>query len=64
MAKTICDLVQLQFLFLLRVREYTLPTGNRQTLTIQFRCRDVCFHKNGWVLDHARNKADLAEADA
>eukprot|EP00957_Ditylum_brightwellii_P136127 10381375-Ditylum_brightwellii.AAC.1 len=64
MAKTICDLVQLQFLFLLQVREYTLPAGNRQNLTIQFRRRDVCFHKNGQVLDHKKNNANLAEADA
>eukprot|EP00957_Ditylum_brightwellii_P096982 7385583-Ditylum_brightwellii.AAC.1 len=64
MAKTIRDLVQLQFLFLLRVGEYTLPAGNRQTITIQFRRRDVRFHKKGQVLDHEKSNANLAEADA
>eukprot|EP00957_Ditylum_brightwellii_P004043 307187-Ditylum_brightwellii.AAC.1 len=64
MAKTIRDLVKLQFLFLLRVRKYTLPAGNRQMVTIQFRRRDVRFHKNGQVLDHKKSNADLAEADA
>eukprot|EP00957_Ditylum_brightwellii_P131028 9994619-Ditylum_brightwellii.AAC.3 len=64
MTKTIQDLVQLQFLFLLRVGQYTLPAGSRQILTIQFRQKDVCFSKNGHVLDHTRDTAVLTDADA
>ena len=59
----ISDLVELQFLFLLRVGEYTFPTNDRRTRTTQFRRHDVIFYKNGHRIDHMAGLEVLMEAD-
>ena len=58
------DLVELQFLFLLRVGEYTLPSRTRQTRTVQFRRRNIVFRSNGFVLPHHTPVHILSQADS
>jgi hypothetical protein len=36
--QVVADLISVAFFFLLQVGEYTMPTGNRRTRTVQFRC--------------------------
>lgn len=62
-AKATADLIVVAFFFLLRVGEYTLPTASRQTRTVQFRCEDVRFWKNGRVLPHTSPLHVLTNAD-
>lgn len=57
------DLIVIAFFFLLRVGEYTLPAASRQTRTVQFRCQDVRFWKNGRLLPHTSPLLLLCSAD-
>jgi hypothetical protein len=59
----VADLIVIAFFFLLRVGEYTLPAANRQTRTVQFRCEDVRFWKNGRLLPHTSPLLLLSSAD-
>jgi hypothetical protein len=47
----------------LRVGEYTMPTGNRRTCTVQFRCQDVRLWRLGQLLDHTAPLEHLLQAD-
>ena len=60
----IADLIQLQFLFLLRVGEYTMPAAGTKTRTIQFSREDVVFWRGQQRLPHHLPLADLMTADA
>mmetsp|Transcript_40250 Transcript_40250/g.78686 ORF Transcript_40250/g.78686 Transcript_40250/m.78686 type:complete len:156 (-) Transcript_40250:651-1118(-) len=61
---TIADLFELQFLFLLRVGEYTFPKSkHRKTRTTQFCQKDVVFYKNGQKLPHLGGLQILYLAD-
>ena len=59
----IADLIELQFLFLLRVGEYTMPAVGTTTRTIQFSREDVTFWKDQRVLSHHLSFAELSQAD-
>ena len=59
----IADLIELQFLFLLRVGEYTMPAIENSTRTIQFSREDVTFWKNQRPLSHHEPLAELMTAD-
>ena len=62
--RTIGDLVELQFLFLLRVGEYTFPINKKRiTRTVQFRRKDVVFYKGVRKLGHEEGLATLLTAD-
>ena len=50
--QAVADLIIVAFFFLLRVGKYTMPTGNRRTRTVQFRCQDVRLWRFGQLLDH------------
>jgi hypothetical protein len=61
--QAVADLISVAFLFLLQVGEYTMPTGNRWTRTVQFRCQDVRLWRFGQVLDHTAPLELLLQAD-
>ena len=58
------DLVELQFLFLLRVGGYSIPATSRKTRTVQFRRKDIVFRQNGHILPHRTPVHLLARADS
>ena len=61
---TIGDLVELQFLFLLRVGEYTFPINKKwRMMTVQFRRKDVVFYKGAKKIGHEEGMATLLTAD-
>jgi hypothetical protein len=62
-ARAVADLIVIAFFFLLRVGEYTLPAAHRHTRTVQFRCEDVRFWKNGRLLPHTSPLLLLCSAD-
>ena len=61
--QVVADLISVAFFFLLRVGEYTMPTGNRRTCTVQFRCQDVRLWRLGQLLDHTAPLEHLLQAD-
>jgi hypothetical protein len=61
--RAVADLIVIAFFFLLQVREYTLPAAHPQTRTVQFRCEDVRFWKNGRLLPHTSPLLLLCSAD-
>ena len=63
-SRTIGDLVELQFLFLLRVGEYKFPINKKRiTRTVQFRRKDVVFYKGARKIGHEEGMATLFTAD-
>ena len=61
--QAVADLIKVAFFFLLRVGKYTMPTGNRRTRTVQFRCQDVRLWRFGQLLDHTAPLEHLLQAD-
>jgi hypothetical protein len=61
--QAVADLISVAFFFLLRVGEYTMPTWNRWTRTVQFLCQDVCLWRFGQLLDHTAPLEHLLQAD-
>ena len=56
--------MEIQFLFLLRVGEYTFPINKkRRTRTVQFRRKDVLFYKGARKIGHGEGLATLLTAD-
>jgi integrase len=62
-ACAIADLLTIAFFFLLRLGEYTMPSGRRKTRTVQFRRQDIRFFKNGAILPHNTPLTALKDAD-
>jgi hypothetical protein len=62
-ACAIADLLTIAFFFLLRPGEYTMPSGWRKTLTVQFRQQDIRFFKNGAIFPHNTPLPALKDAD-
>jgi hypothetical protein len=58
------DLITAAFYFLLRVGEYTMPSQNRRTRTVQFRCQDVRLWRNRQLIPHDAPLEDLLLADS
>jgi integrase len=58
------DLITAAFYFLLRVGEYTMPSKNRRTRTVQFRCQDVRLWRNRQLIPHDAPLAQLLLADS
>jgi hypothetical protein len=61
--QAVADLITVAFFFLLQVGEYTMPTGNRGTRRVQFRCQDICLWRFGQLLDHTAPVEHLLQAD-
>eukprot|EP00978_Attheya_sp_CCMP212_P017850 scaffold48105_cov30-Attheya_sp.AAC.5 len=62
-AKATGDLITAAFYFLLRVGEYTMPSANRQTRTVQFRCQDVRLWRHQQLIPHTAPLEVLMMAD-
>ena len=63
-SRKIGDLVELQFLFLLRVGEYTFPINKKwRTRTVQFRRKDFVFYKGARKIGNEEGLATLSTAD-
>ena len=57
---TIGDLVELQFLFLLRVGEYTFPINKKRiTRTVQFISKGVVLYKGERKIGHEEGLATI-----
>jgi hypothetical protein len=61
--QAVADFISVALFFLLRVGEYTMPTGNRRTRTVQFQCKDVRLWRLGQLLDHTAPLEHLLQAD-
>eukprot|EP00978_Attheya_sp_CCMP212_P004190 scaffold9089_cov61-Attheya_sp.AAC.1 len=63
-AKATGDLITAAFCFLLRVGEYTMPSANRRTQTVQFQCQDVRLWRHRQLIPHTAPLEVLMMADS